>query len=119
MEETHVATSTGLPRESSKRLDDIGWALFLIMIGAIWLMPAGSVPEGTWLLGAGIILLGMNGVRVLRGVKMSGFGIALGVLALAAGLGGLAGVKVPIFAILFILIGASLLLRPLLRRKTS
>ena len=117
MEETRVATNTELSREPSKRLDDIGWALFLIMIGAIWLIPA--VPEGTWLVGAGLILLGINGVRALNGVKMSGFGIVLGVLALAAGLGGLAGVKVPVFAILFILIGASITLRPLVGKKTS
>jgi hypothetical protein len=50
---------------------------------------------------------------------MSGFGIALGALALVAGLGHLAGVKVPVFAILFILIGASIILRPLVARQPS
>jgi hypothetical protein len=33
-----------------KRLDEIGWALFLLMMGALWLMPAESVPEQTWII---------------------------------------------------------------------
>ena len=37
--------------------------------------------------------------------------------ALVAGLGHLAGVKGPVFAILFIIIGASIILRPLFARR--
>jgi len=117
MEETHVATTPDAQRAVSRRLDELAWALFLILIGAIWLLPAGTVPEGTWLVGAGLILLGINAVRSLKGIKMSGFAIVLGVLALVAGLGHLAGVKVPVFAILFILIGASIILRLLVAKR--
>ncbi len=119
MEETHVATTPDVPRAASKRFDELAWALFLILIGAIWLLPAGTVPEGTWLVGAGLILLGVNAARGLKGIKSSGFGIALGVLALVAGLGHLVGVKVPVFAILFILIGASIILRPLVEARRN
>jgi len=49
MEETHVATTPDVQRAVSRRLDELAWALFLILIGAIWLMPAGTVPEGAWL----------------------------------------------------------------------
>src|SRR5512135_1427982 len=104
MEETHVATTPDAQRAVTRPLDEFAWALFLILIGAIWLLPAGTVPEGTWLVGAAVILLGVNAVRSLRGIKMSGFAIVLGVLALLAGLGHLAGVNVPVFAILFIII---------------
>jgi hypothetical protein len=113
MEETHVATTPDAQRAVSRRLDELAWASFLILIGAIWLLPAGTVPEGTWLVGAGLILLGINAVRSLKGIKVSGFAIVLGVLALVAGLGHFAGVKVPVFAILFIVIGASIILRSL------
>jgi len=71
------------------------------------------------LVGAGLILLGINAVRSLKSIKMSGFAIVLGVLALVAGLGHLAGVKVPVFAILFIIIGASIILRPLFAKRPS
>ena len=100
-----------------KRLEDIGWALFLIMIGVIWLMPVGRLPEDAWLIGAGVIMLGINGVRYLNGIKMSGFTLILGALALIAGLGGVFAVKLPFFAVLFILIGASIILKPLLEKQ--
>ena len=119
MKETHVATTSDGQRAVSRRLDELAWALFLILIGAIWLLPAGTVPEGTWLVGAGLILLGINAVRSLKGIKMSGFAIVLGVLALVAGLGHFAGVKVLVFAILFIVIGASIILRPLVRKRAN
>ncbi len=117
MEETRVAATPEAQKAVGKRLDELAWALFLILIGAIWLLPAGTVPEGTWLVGAGLILLGTSAVRALKGVKVSGFAIALAVLALAAGLGHLVGVKVPVFAILFIVIGASIILRPLVEGR--
>jgi hypothetical protein len=119
MEETHVATTPDAQGAVRRRLDDVAWALFLILIGAIWLLPAGTVPEGTWLVGAGLILLGVNAVRSLRGVKMNGFTLVLGLMALVAGLGHLVGVKVPVFAILFILVGASIILRPLVAKQPS
>ncbi len=77
----------------NKRLEAIGWGLFLIMIGGIWLAPGGWVPQGTWLIGAGLIMLGINGVRYRKGIKTSGLTIVLGILALFAGLGGLFGIK--------------------------
>lgn len=119
MAETHVATTPDVQRAVSRRLDELAWALFLILIGAIWLLPAGTVPEGTWLVGAGLILLGISAVRSLKGIRMSGFAIVLGVLALVAGLGHLAGMKVPVFAILFIIIGASIIVRPLFAKRPS
>lgn len=101
----------------NKRLEDIGWALFLVMIGALWLTPVGRVPEDAWLIGAGAIMLGVNCARYFKGIKMSGFTLFLGALAFIAGLGGVFAVKLPFFAVLFILIGASILLKPLLEQK--
>ena len=55
------------------RLDAIGWGLFLIMIGGLWLAPDGTVPEGAWLLGTGVIILGIMCIRYLNGIKVNGF----------------------------------------------
>ena len=101
----------------NKRLESIGWGLFLIMIGGIWLVPDEQVPEGTWLIGAGLIMLGLNLARYLNGIRMSGFTIVLGILALASGLGDFAGIDLPLFPILLILIGASILLKPVFERR--
>ncbi len=100
----------------NKRLERIGWGLFLLMIGGIGLVPDEQVPEGTWLIGVGLIMLGLNGARYLNGIKMSGFTIFLGVLALGSGISDFLGVDLPIFPILLILIGANIILKPWLEK---
>jgi hypothetical protein len=102
----------------NKRLEEIGWGLFLFMIGVILLVPDERVPQGAWLIGAGLIMLGLNGVRYLNGIKVSGFTMILGVLALAAGFGGVLGVKLPLFAIFLLLLGASVILKSLFATKS-
>jgi len=60
-EQTEQAQESREPEKMAldKRLDALGWGLFLIMIGGLWLAPEGWVPEGTWLIGTGIIILGL------------------------------------------------------------
>ena len=43
---------------TGKRLDNIGWAVFFILTGALWLVPESQVPPGTWFIGVGLLLLG-------------------------------------------------------------
>jgi hypothetical protein len=97
-----------------RRLDGIGWALFLIMIGGLWLMPEGTVPEGTWLIGVGLIMLGISAIRSLNGINVNWFTVILGVIALASGVSGFFGVNLPWFPILLILVGASIILEQVL-----
>lgn len=99
-----------------KYLEDIGWGLFLIATGCILLVPAQLVPQGTWLIGTGLIMLGLNGVRYFNGIKMHGFTLVLGLLTLLAGLGDLFHLKLPLFAIFVIFIGVSIILKPLLTK---
>jgi hypothetical protein len=62
-------------RSLNKQLEAVGWGLFLIMIGGLWLVPDEMVREGTWLIGAGLIMLGLNAARYYTGVKMSIWGV--------------------------------------------
>jgi hypothetical protein len=101
----------------NKRLESIGWGLCLIMIGGIWLVPDARVPKGSWLIGAGLIMLGLNAARYLSGIKMSGFTVILGILALGFGISDFFGVDLPLFPILIILIGANIILKPLIEKK--
>ena len=95
------------------RLTSISWALFLIMLGGLLMVPSGTVPESTWLLGVGIILLGLNTVRYLNKIRMSGLTIILGVVALIAGIAGFFGAEVAIFPILLVIIGVSIMVEAL------
>jgi hypothetical protein len=98
-------------KDLGKRFEEIALALGLIMTGALWLAPKAIFPEGTWLAGAGLILLGLNAARRIRGLKMSGFGLVAGLIALAAGIGRIIGQDLPIMPALLIVLGAALILK--------
>ena len=98
-------------RRHGQRLDEIAMALVLIMTGGLWLAPKAMFPEGTWLAGLGLILLGLNGARRIRGLKTSGFGIIVGLIALAAGIGRVVGQELPLIPILLLILGAGLILK--------
>jgi hypothetical protein len=101
--------------ELNGRLESISWGLFLIMLGGFALLK--SVPEGTWLVGAGVIMLGLNAVRLVLGIPISWFTIILGAIALLSGLGSVYGVSVPAGPLLIILIGLSIIVRALDRSR--
>jgi hypothetical protein len=92
-----------------EKLEKSGWGLFLIMLGAIWLFPDSIVPEGTFMFGVGIILLGLNFVKYAKGYPVNGFTIFLGIIALIAGLSSLLGRPVDIFPLILILWGVSII----------
>ena len=98
----------------NKRLESVGWALFLIMIGGMWMFPEERVPEGAWMMGAGVALLALNGARSLVGIRMSRTTIILGVVALALGICDVAVKKVPYLPIVLIVIGLLIILKPLI-----
>jgi hypothetical protein len=98
-------------RRHGQRLDEIAMALVFIMTGGLWLAPKAMFPEGTWLAGLGLILLGLNAARRIRGLKTSGFGIIVGLIAFAAGIGRIIGQDLPLVPILLIILGIGLVLR--------
>lgn len=103
----------------SKRINSIGWALFFVMLGCLWLIPPETLPESTWLIGAGLIMLGSNLVRYLNGIKMVAFTNIIGVVALAAGISDIMGVELPVFPILIILIGLSIIVGHLTEKNQA
>ncbi len=98
-------------QDLNNRLETISWGLFLVMLGGFALVK--GIPEGTWLLGAGIIMLGLNAVRLMVGIRASWFTIVLGAVAFLAGIGSVTGVEMPVGPILIILIGLAIIVRAL------
>lgn len=114
---------TGVPiRVSDERLDrtlhDVGWGLLLMLTGLVWLVPAERVPQGAWLLGVAAILLGLNVVRYVKHITVSGLSLVLGIAALLAAVSRMWRTDLPVLAICLVIIGASLAAKPLLA-KTS
>ena len=104
-------------RALNKRLESAAWGLFLVMLGLLWLVPEEMVPQDAWLLGAGLILLGLNAIRYVKGIRPSGFTVFLGVIGVLLGIGGLLGVELPVFPIVIILIGLNLVWGTVFRKK--
>lgn len=98
-------------RELNGRLETMSWGLFLIMIGGFALFK--DVPSGTWLIGAGIIMLGLNTVRLALGIRASWFTVILGTIALLSGIGSVYGIDIPVGPLLVILIGLAIIVRAL------
>jgi hypothetical protein len=99
-----------------RRLHDIGWGLLLMLTGMIWLVPAERVPEGAWLLGVAAILLGVNVVRYVKHITVSGFSLVLGFAALLAAFSRIWRTDLPVLVICLLIIGASLVAKPLLTK---
>lgn len=96
----------------NKRLETIAWGCFLIMLGGFMFVPEEIVRGGWWSIGVGLIFLGLNAARYFNGLRMSGFTTFLGILSIAGGVLDLAGMEGINGAILLIVFGAYLILKP-------
>jgi hypothetical protein len=107
---------------SNRNLDAIAWGALLIWWGITELVK--FLPDGTGVIGVGLILLGFNAIRLLNGIPISGFSTTIGILALVWGGLELAGAllslpfELPVFAILLIALGA-IILAPALAGKRN
>ena len=101
----------------NKRLEATGWGLFLIMVGGFMFVPDNQVPQGMWSIGIGLIMLGLNAARYFYGIRMSGFTTFLGILSLLGGLAELTGLTSLQGALLLIIFGAWLILKPWFEKR--
>lgn len=108
MADTTNADSTSADNTNlAHRLDVLGWGIFFLMTGVLMLFP--SLPEGAWLVGLGVLLLGLAAVRVGLGLAFEWFGVILGTGALVAGFGTIAGIYIPVFALFLVACGLALI----------
>jgi len=104
-------------------LETVAWGVLFVWWGVTELVSV--LPDGTGAIGIGLILLGLNVVRVLNGIPTRSLTTIVGILALVWGGVDLAAsvlrppVELPTFAILLIVLGAILLARELLRTRNE
>jgi hypothetical protein len=89
--------------ELEDRLDNVGWGLLFLLLGALAL-PTGTV-EYASAASVGGAMLGLNALRIVFGVPVRWFSILLGTVMLVAGGGALAGTKMDVFVLFFVLAG--------------
>lgn len=103
--------------ELDRRLEDLGWGLFFVLIGLVWLVPPEWVPDGAPLMGIGVLLLALNAVRWVKHVTVHVLSTALGVLALAGGVGELTDAELSLFPVFLVVVGAGIVFKPLLSHR--
>lgn len=102
----------------NRTFERAAWGIFFIWWGITALF---QLPNGSSMIGIGLILLGLNLARYLKSLPTSGFTIALGVIALALGIVDLSRtllnirLDIPLFPVLLILLGVIFLVREVLR----
>jgi hypothetical protein len=96
----------------NKRLENIGWGLFLIMVGGAALVPDNLINDGWWSIGVGLIMFGLNLARYRYQIKMSGFTTFLGIISIISGVLQLMGLNDLGGAIFLIVLGSYLLIKP-------
>jgi hypothetical protein len=101
----------------NKRLETMAWGAFLIMLGGFMFVPQEIIKGGWWSIGVGLIFLGLNAARYLNGLRMSGFTTFLGILSVAGGVLDLVGMPGVNGAVLLIVLGGYLLLKPYFEKR--
>lgn len=100
----------------------VGWSALLLWWGVRLLLP--SLPEGTGLLGTGLILIGLNAARSIAGIPTRWGTTAVGILVIVWGALELLGTFMHLatefgIAILLITCGLILLVRILQRSNAA
>lgn len=120
MEDVGVRGNAGNEQKRlGERLDDVVWALLFLMSGAVLVVPGLPHPWAAWFIGVGAILVGLNLARYASGLRVHILTSGCGAIAIAAGVGGYVGVEIPIVALVLLLIGAVILVAPLVRPKAQ
>jgi len=98
--------------ELNKRLETVAWGCFLILLGGFMFVPQEIIRGGWWSIGVGLIMLGLNAARYFNGLRMSGFTTFLGILSVLGGVLDLVWVEDINGAVLLIVLGSYLVLKP-------
>jgi hypothetical protein len=101
----------------NKRLETAAWGAFLIMLGGFMFVPDEIVKGGWWSIGVGLIFLGLNAARYFNDLRMSGFTTFLGVISVIGGVLDLVGMDGVDGAVLLIVLGGYLILKPYFEKR--
>ena len=101
----------------NKNFERIAWGAFLIMLGGFMFVPEEIIRGGWWSIGVGLIFLGLNAARYFNGLRMSGFTTFLGIISIAGGILDLVGMEGVNGAVLLIVLGGYVILKPYFEKR--
>lgn len=98
------------------RIQAISWALIFIIIAVLWLLP-GDQPNWLFFIPVGLVLIGMNIYRLMKRIKMSVFGLILGVVSLIIGLTSIRIAGIPIIPVIIIVVAVVVIFDALFKKR--
>jgi hypothetical protein len=101
----------------SDRVDTVGWGVLLVVIGVVSLLP--GMPEGAWLVAAGVVMLGASWVRARMRLSVHGVTVIVGIVALAAGAFVVVGLSTEVGPLVLIVLGLTIVVGALQRARHS
>ncbi|MDD3803076.1 MAG: hypothetical protein PHW02_01650 [bacterium] len=99
-------------------IDSLAWAAFFIMTGVLWLLPGSFVPNGSWLIATGAILIAANLIKNFGGVKSTS-GYFFGTLFTLFGIMKMVDAPFQFMPIFFIAVGSFTIISGLLEIRFS
>jgi hypothetical protein len=107
IENKDILKNEGYFNLNNKALDGLAWGLFIVLLGVGWYIEAAfEIETGPFIaLGVGLILIGLNFIRVTNNIKISKFSLFIGLVAFAIGCAGILGYTLDLFLTIIILIG--------------
>lgn len=105
-------------KETDRRLQTAAWGIIIILFGGLGLVPGDQT--NLFVLGIGVILLGLNLIRYINKIPINGFSTTFGMVALVLGgtaslrsiLGWKTHLELSLIPILLIALGFYLLIPP-------
>jgi thiol:disulfide interchange protein len=97
------------------RVDTVGWGLLFVAIGGVSLLPA--MPDGSWLVAAGLVMLGASVARAWLSLPVRGVTVVVGVVALSAGIFIANGLTTEVGPLVLIVLGLTLIVGALYRAQ--
>jgi len=102
----------------NKQLETASWGIFFIGLGGI--LAVQSIykidVKGGIFITMGLLLIALNAMRYQKQISMSRFTLFIGIVTLLIGISDLAGLKLPLFETIIILVGLFILLGAISRR---
>jgi hypothetical protein len=108
----HIATTS--ERAVAARIDGLGWGSLFVMTGLVMVVP--GLPDGTWLVGFGAIVIAASLARAASGLGVDWLWVIVGAGALTAGAGAIVDLDLPVLALVLIACGGAIIAGPIVRR---
>lgn len=103
-------------RRLDRKIESVGWALFFIWSAVVLIAPDELIPEGSWLIGTGLIIIASMGIRYLYGIRIDGFWMVLGFFALGFGISEYFGLNLPFLPVILIILGVVIVYNAFFRK---